>query len=40
MAAKMIAKKFRDQMVIEPMSDADLYNMKAVLRLKLDQHPN
>lgn len=39
MAAKMIAKKFRDQMVVEPMSDADLFNMKMVLRLKLEQHP-
>lgn len=39
MAAKMIAKKFRDQMVVEPMSDTDLYNMKMVLRLKLEQHP-
>ena len=35
----MIAKKYRNQMVVEPMSDADLYNMKLVLRLKIEQHP-
>ena len=39
MAAKMIAKKFRDHMVVEPMTEIDLDNMKMVLRLKLDQHP-
>lgn len=39
MAAKMKAKKHRDRMVVEPMSDADLDNMRLVLRLKLLQHP-
>jgi len=39
MSAKMKAKKHRDHMVVEPMSDADLDNMRLVLRLKLLQHP-
>ncbi len=39
MSAKMKAKKHRDRMVVEPMSDADLDNMRLVLRLKLLQHP-
>ncbi len=39
MAAKMIAKKNRDHMVVKPMSDDDLDNMKMVLRLKIEQHP-
>jgi len=39
MSAKMKAKKNRDRMVVVPMSDADLENMRLVLRLKLLQHP-
>ncbi|WP_044256667.1 NADAR family protein [Rhodopirellula sp. SWK7] len=39
MAAKMIAKKHRDHMVIKPMCVDDLDNMKMVLRLKTEQHP-
>ncbi len=39
MAAKMIAKKHRDRMVVTPLSTADLDNMRLVLRLKLEQHP-
>lgn len=39
MAAKMIAKKNRGHMVVKPMSDDDLDNMKMVLRLKIEQHP-
>jgi len=39
MAAKMKAKKHRDRMVVVPMSEADLDNMRLVLRLKLLQHP-
>ena len=39
MSAKMKAKKHRDRMVVEPMGDADLDNMRLVLRLKLLQHP-
>ncbi|MBI1249013.1 DUF1768 domain-containing protein [bacterium] len=39
MSAKMKAKKHRDHMVIVPLSEADLENMRLVLRLKLLQHP-
>jgi len=39
MAAKMKAKKHRDRMVVVPLSEADLENMRLVLRLKLLQHP-
>jgi len=39
MAAKMKAKKQRDRMLVEPMSEADLDNMRLVLRLKILQHP-
>ena len=40
MSAKMIAKQleYRDRMVIEPMSHADLENMRMCLRLKFNQH--
>lgn len=39
MAAKMIAKKYRVHMIVEPMTEIDLDNMKLVLRLKIEQHP-
>ena len=39
MTAKMIAKKFVDQMVIKPQSPQDIKNMTLVLQLKIDQHP-
>ncbi len=39
MAAKMKAKKYRSRMVVEPLSDTDLDNMRLVLRLKIEQHP-
>ncbi len=39
MTAKMIAKKHKKWMVVEPMSDADLDNMRLCLRLKAVQHP-
>jgi len=39
MGAKMKAKKHRDAMVIQPMSDEDLENMISCLRLKIEQHP-
>jgi predicted NAD-dependent protein-ADP-ribosyltransferase YbiA (DUF1768 family) len=39
MAAKMIAKKNRSQMVVIPQSQRDLDNMAMVLRLKIEQHP-
>lgn len=38
MAAKMKAKKFRDQMVVVPMSEKDVENMRKCVRLKLEQH--
>lgn len=38
MAAKMIAKKHASRRVVEPLSEADVGNMKMVLRLKLEQH--
>lgn len=40
MAAKMVAKRERKEMTIEPGSDQDLANMRLVLRLKVDQHPS
>lgn len=39
MTAKMIAKKHRTRMVVEPQSHQDLDNMRLVLRLKVDQNP-
>jgi len=38
MAAKMVAKRFRGIQVVEPMSKADLANMRLCIWLKLDQH--
>ncbi len=38
MGAKMKAKKFREQMVILPMSERDVENMKMVVKLKFDQN--
>jgi ribA/ribD-fused uncharacterized protein len=38
MAAKMKAKKFKDQMVVIPMSEKDVENMRMCVRLKLEQH--
>jgi predicted NAD-dependent protein-ADP-ribosyltransferase YbiA (DUF1768 family) len=39
MGAKMKAKKFKDRMVVEPMSDKDVENMKMCVRLKTEQNP-
>ena len=39
MGAKMKAKKFSKKMVIEPMSDEDVENMRMCLKLKIEQHP-
>jgi len=39
MTAKMKAKKHKSEMVVEPMSDEDLDNMRLCLKLKLKQHP-
>ena len=40
MAAKMMAKKHRELMKIQPMSDEDYGNMALCLILKLKHHPN
>jgi ribA/ribD-fused uncharacterized protein len=39
MAAKMVAKRERDKMVVQPQSDRDCVHMGLVLQLKLEQHP-
>ena len=39
MSAKMVAKRYKAQMVIEPRSTEDLDLMRKVLRLKLENHP-
>ena len=39
MGAKMKSKQFRDQMVVVPMSDQDVENMRKCVRMKFDQHP-
>lgn len=39
MGVKMVAKKHRDAMVLDPCSPQDLENMRLCLRLKLEQHP-
>jgi ribA/ribD-fused uncharacterized protein len=40
MAAKMRAKSFKNQMIVLPMSNQDVDNMRLVVHLKFDQHPN
>jgi N-glycosidase YbiA len=39
MGAKMTAKKFRDQMVVVPMSELDVENMRKRVKMKFDAHP-
>jgi len=39
MGAKMKAKLNRNRMVIVPMSERDVENMKLVVKMKFDQHP-
>jgi ribA/ribD-fused uncharacterized protein len=39
MAAKMMAKKYRDKMIVQPLSDEDYGNMALCLILKLKYHP-
>ena len=39
MAAKMKAKKHKGDMIVEPMSDEDVDNMRLCLRLKVKQNP-
>ena len=38
MGAKMKAKSYREKMVIEPMGEKDIKNMKMCIRLKIEQH--
>jgi ribA/ribD-fused uncharacterized protein len=40
MSAKMIAKKHKSKMFLKPLSNEDLENMRLVIRLKLEQHPD
>ena len=39
MGAKMKAKKYSDQMVVVPMTELDVEQMKKCVRMKFDQHP-
>lgn len=39
MGAKMKAKGNKNKMLVEPMSEKDIENMKMVVRLKFDQNP-
>lgn len=39
MAAKMVAKAYATRMIIKRLGDQDLDNMRLVLRLKMEQHP-
>jgi len=39
MGAKMKAKKYSDQMVVVPMTELDVEQMKKCVRIKFDQHP-
>ena len=39
MAAKFVAKKYKSQMQVEPISDQDLENMMMCVRLKLKSNP-
>ena len=40
MGAKMMMKKYKTKIVVEPMSMEDIENMRLCLRLKFDQHPD
>lgn len=40
MSAKMVAKKYKDRMVVEPTSHDDCSNMFAVLMIKTAQNPD
>ena len=39
MGAKMKSKKYKDQMVVVPMSELDVENMRKCVKIKFDQHP-
>lgn len=40
MSAKFVAKRYKAEMTVTPMSEEDLENMRICLRLKMDQHPD
>jgi ribA/ribD-fused uncharacterized protein len=40
LSAKMKAKSFRNQLIVQPMSEQDVAHMRMVVRLKFDQHPD
>ena len=39
MGSKMNAKKYKHQMVVVPMSELDVKNMRKCVKVKFDQHP-
>ena len=39
MGAKMVAKKYKSNMIVLPMSEEDIKNMELCIELKFDQHP-
>jgi type I restriction enzyme S subunit len=39
MGAKMKSKKYKGQMVVVPMSELDVENMRKCVKMKFDQHP-
>ena len=39
MGAKMKSKKYKDKMVVVPMSELDVENMRKCVKMKFDQHP-
>jgi hypothetical protein len=40
MRAKMVAKKYKEKMVVVPRSEEDLEAMRQVIRFKVQMHPN
>jgi predicted NAD-dependent protein-ADP-ribosyltransferase YbiA (DUF1768 family) len=39
MMAKLVAKEYSEDMVVKPMSEQDVDNMRLCLKLKAEQHP-
>lgn len=40
MSAKFVSKRYKDRMILEPMGDLDVENMRLVIGLKLNQYPD
>ena len=40
MGAKLMKKKYKTKIVVEPMSEEDINNMRLCLQIKFDQHPD